>query len=753
MFSKLMNVTEKGHASSNKPSEQEESLITVLATREDRTNLLLLIADSIEAMRSQIVDAFDANKIDAGTPLKLGRPVDKPEEDVDVTVKAEPGNEDGLKQGAEVPAEEHEDAEKLGEEHGETEAGEVNTKTNDDEEDKIEKAKRALEKRVKELSKLENVELRKAALDHFDDWRDKVMQRVGEAVNQRDAKDATAHHEQNPRPVGKQESAARSSEGDSPGSLQRIFPPLETPLRTLSDARRVLIMHSILLLLLGLESYPAESRVLMLRLASSLGLSMEIVAQDEISVAKGLLEVAKEQMNADEETKKKADENSNARKWKVGLGAVAGAVLIGVTGGLAAPLLAAGVGGVMGGLGLGATATAGYLGALAGSAPLVGVLFGAYGGRMTGKIVDEYAKEVEDFAFVPVNKPSIKQWRKHDDTNARHLRVAVAISGWLVEEDEVVLPWKVISGRSTEAFALRWELEALLRLGCALNTYIKSYAFGYLKKEIISRTIFATLASALTLPYGLAKASRVIDNPFSVAVARSEKAGRVLADALINKVQGERPVTLVGYSLGARVIYSCLNELADRKAFGLVESVCLMGGPVPSDPINWRRIRSVVAGRVVNVYSTNDFLLAFLYRTNSLQYGVAGLQAIQDVQGIENVDVSDLVDGHTRYRFLVGSILQELQLENIDAEAVEKQLKNMKHQEKEVKEERARKEAEGKPAEDEAEEMEKEVEQKTKAAQAVEWMGNRMSAMNMKQSSPGETVMTEQDMFREAEKR
>lgn len=749
MFSKFMSAGEKGHASSDQSSGQEESLMTVLATREDRANLLLLITDSIGAMRGQIVDAFDANKIDSGAPLKLGLPDEQHEGHVGVSLEAESGEEGGLTQGTQAAA-----AEKSkGTEKNEEELGKGGKVPVENEDEKIEEAKRALEKRTREISKPENVELKNAALNHFDDWQDKVMQRVGEAVNQSDAKEATAHHGRQSRPTSKQGPDAKSSDAGSADALQRIFPPLKTTLRALSDDRRVLILHSILLLLLGTGSYPAESRVLILRVASSLGISGDLVAQDEMSVAKGLLEVAKEQMNADEETKKKAEENSTSRKWKVGLGAVAGAVLIGVTGGLAAPLLAAGVGSVMGGLGLGATATAGYLGALAGSAPLVGVLFGAYGGRMTGRIVDEYAKEVEDFAFIPVNKPSLMQRAKHDDKSGRHLRVAVAISGWLVNEDEVALPWKVISGRSTEAFALRWELETLLRLGCALNTYIKSYAFGYLKKEIISRTIFAALASALTLPYGLAKASRVIDNPFSVAMSRSEKAGRVLADALINKVQGERPVTLIGYSLGARVIYSCLNELADRKAFGLVESVCLMGAPVPSDPINWRRIRSVVSGRVINVYSTNDFLLAFLYRTNNLQYGVAGLQAIQDVQGIENVDVSDLVDGHTRYRFLVGSILQKLQLEDIDADAVEKQLKNLKRQEKEDKEERARKEAEGKSAEDEADDMEKEVEQKTKAAQAVEMVGDKLSSLNVEHSSPSETVMTEQDLFRDAERR
>jgi hypothetical protein len=71
-----------------------------------------------------------------------------------------------------------------------------------------------------------------------------------------------------------------------------------------------------------------------------------------------------------------------------------------VTGGLAAPLLAAGLGTVMGGLGLGVVST--YLGALASSSLLVGSLFGAYGAKMTGKLMEQYAREVQDFEFIPV---------------------------------------------------------------------------------------------------------------------------------------------------------------------------------------------------------------------------------------------------------------------------------------------------------------------------------------------------------------
>lgn len=159
-----------------------------------------------------------------------------------------------------------------------------------------------------------------------------------------------------------------------------------------------------------------------------------------------------------------------------------------------------------------------------------------------------------------------------------------------------------------------------------------------------------------------------IDNPFAVARNRSEKAGEVLADALINKAQGERPVTLIGYSLGSRVIYSCLRSLAERKAFGLIENVVLIGSPVPSNPENWRAMRSVVSGKMYNVYSNNDYILAFLYRATSIQFGVAGLQAITDVEGVSNLDLSKEVSGHLRYPDLIGKILKRAGFEEIAVE-------------------------------------------------------------------------------------
>tara|TARA_R110002003_G_scaffold41_23_gene3011 strand:- start:12183 stop:14210 length:2028 start_codon:yes stop_codon:yes gene_type:complete len=578
-------------------------------------------------------------------------------------------------------------------------------------EDKVKKERELREQDAKkELAQPEVQELKKEMLQYFDEWRGKVVSRVGEIVNSREqAKEQTRH-------VGErdvQESVKKSEIGttsitsldtrndeDEEKAFQDIYPAVPSQLSQLEESKRALILHSLVLILLSLEHYSAHSRILILHLTSSLGLPLSVLKKDEETVAQGLLEAASQQLNADAETKKAAEASQTARKWKVGLASVAGAALIGVTGGLAAPLLAAGVGSVMGGIGLGATAAAGYLGTLAGSTVLVGGLFGAYGARMTGRAMDDYAREVEDFAFIPIHR---SQDPKHQDNESRRLRVAIAASGWLRDPEEVSKPWRYI-GKGTEGFVLRWELEALIKLGHSLETFVTSAAWGYAKKKIIEQTVFATLTAALW-PLGLLRIASVLDNPFSVAKYRAEKAGEVLADALINKVQGERPVTLVGYSLGARLIYSCCQKLAERRAFGLIENVVLLGAPCPSDVADWRRIRSVVSGRVVNVFSKQDFILGFLYRTSSVQLGVAGLQPVVGVHGVQNVDVSELVDGHLQYRYLTGSILRKIGFEDVDIKEVERAEAEMKRQQEEEKREREKNE--GKIGNDEGEDKEK----------------------------------------------
>jgi hypothetical protein len=155
-------------------------------------------------------------------------------------------------------------------------------------------------------------------------------------------------------------------------------------------------------------------------------------------------------------------------------------------------------------------------------------------------------------------------------------------------------------------------------------------------------------------------------------MVRADKAGLILADVIQRKVQGGRPITLIGYSLASRVIYTCLMALAERRQFGLVDSVVMIGAPVPAETHVWLTLRSVVAGRLVNVFSENDYMLGFMMRISNTQFGVAGLQPIVDAVGIENFNATAMVNGHLRYQFLVGTILGALGWEDLNHEQLAK---------------------------------------------------------------------------------
>lgn len=515
----------------------------------------------------------------------------------------------------------------------------------------------------------EFVRLRNDALAHFDAWRRDVLGKLKEILLATDDSRVVEERRQRTERIAQRRPETSASGGtlsdlglgsshgeqartDRAGAVARLqasYRAIPTRLGTIPQEDREETLSCVLLILLSTGRYTAESRALAVYLTSALELPLSMLNAEEIAIATSLAESGAEAhrqernaMSAEAEAEQRRQAGQASRYWKVGLASVAGAALIGVTGGLAAPVVVGAIGGIMGSVGLGGVAS--FLGIFWMNGALVGTLFGAFGAKMTGDAVDQYAKEVEDFRFIPLNEHT-----------SRRLRVSIGVNGWLTSEDDVTRPWKHV-GHDSEVFALQYEVKALLGLGVSLEDLVTSYAWKFVRNEILKRTVLATLWSAMW-PVTLLSMASKIDNPFSLAKNRSDKAGEILADAIINKVQGERPVTLIGYSLGARVVYACLRSLAQRRAFGLIDTVVFIGAPIPSNRSRWRVMRTVVSGKIYNVYSENDYLLAFLYRATSIQLGVAGLQEIRNIQGVENLNLSEEVQGHLRYPKLIGQIL------------------------------------------------------------------------------------------------
>ncbi|CAL1292717.1 unnamed protein product [Larinioides sclopetarius] len=320
----------------------------------------------------------------------------------------------------------------------------------------------------------------------------------------------------------------------------------------------------------------------------------------------------------------------------------------GLTGGLAAPFMAAGAGAIIGGAGAAA------LGSAAGVA-VIGSLFGVAGAGLTGYKMQKRVGDIEEFAFDTL-------------TEGKQLHITLAISGWLSEEGKEAFqePWYSLM-HSREQYCLRYESTYLLQLGRALD-YLFSFALTMAAQEALKYTILSGLIAAITWPATLITVAGVIDNPWGVCIRRSAEVGRHLAEVLLERQHGKRPVTLIGFSLGARVIFHCLKEMAKRKdCEGIIEDAIMLGAPVTAHAQSWQELSKVVNGRIVNGYCRGDWLLKFLYRTSSVTMKIAGLQAIRWYdRRMCNVDLSSVVSGHMDYANKMDIILKAVGVRTTD---------------------------------------------------------------------------------------
>ncbi|KAG8934689.1 hypothetical protein FRC01_001090 [Tulasnella sp. 417] len=159
----------------------------------------------------------------------------------------------------------------------------------------------------------------------------------------------------------------------------------------------------------------------------------------------------------------------------------------------------------------------------------------------------------------------------------------------------------------------------------------------------------------------------VVDNEWIRACDRARKAGRLLGDVLQKKVQGDRPVVLIGVSLGALALFEALTTIAEHspsEASPLVDTAIFVSLPVAPGDDEWRQARSAVSRRLVNAYCTTDLVLAGVGRLHEVLGGggwseMAGLRPLER-EGVEDVDLSDVIDGHFELNPKIKEILEAI---------------------------------------------------------------------------------------------
>ena len=419
------------------------------------------------------------------------------------------------------------------------------------------------------------------------------------------------------------------------------------------------VLCDIFLLLIADSVYDSRSRYLLEQVGAAMDISSTQICRFEKRVIDALEmqeEASKEQWNEEDHIESRRKKGLRRKYMVMGLATVGGGLVIGLSAGLLAPVIGAGL--AAGFTTIGVTGTAGFLGGVGGAA-LITSAATATGGTIAVRASNRRTGHVQTFEYRPLH-------------NNKRLNLIVTVSGWMNGKiDDVRLPYSTVDPIMGDIYSLLWEPEMLTSMGDTISI-LATEALTQTVQQVLGSTILIGLMASLQLPVVLTKLSYLIDNPWTVSLDRANAAGLILADSLIDRHLGQRPVTLLGFSLGARLIFSCLKELANRRAYGLVQNVYLFGSPIVANKEEYLRVRSIIPGRFVNGYSSSDWVLGYLFRlTSGGIMRVAGLAPVLDVPGLENVDVGHLVNGHMAYRAAMPKIMREVGWEVVSDEFTE----------------------------------------------------------------------------------
>lgn len=424
------------------------------------------------------------------------------------------------------------------------------------------------------------------------------------------------------------------------------------------------IICDLLLLLLSDGYYDSRSRSLLVLFAESMGISHLEILQFERRLIESLeidtnnksIENKDEKLNDREFIDKYKKKNKKKRYAYIGLATLGGSLAIGLSAGLLAPVIGLGIAGGLTTVGI--SGTSGFLAGVGGSAIITtgGIVTGAKVGSKAGA---RRLGDVNTFELKPLY-------------NTKRTNLIITVSGWMNGKmDDVRLPFSTVDPVMGDMFSLLWEPEMLQSMGQTIGI-LATEALSTSIQQILGATVLSALMAAIQVPMVLSKLTYLLDNPWSVSLDRAWKGGKILADTLISGNMGVRPITLVGFSLGARLIYSCLIELAKRGGYGLIENVIILGCPITIKNDQLGLARSVVSGRFVNGFSKRDWILGYLFRaTGGGILSVAGLSPIESVYGIENIDCTDIVEGHMAYRKAIPKILKAINWEILSEEFAE----------------------------------------------------------------------------------
>lgn len=230
------------------------------------------------------------------------------------------------------------------------------------------------------------------------------------------------------------------------------------------------VLCDLFLVLIADSIYDARSRTLLERV----GTSMEISWLDICRFEKRVTDSLEMREAANKETWDEAGHMENRRKlalkrryMMMGLATVGGSLVIGLSAGLLAPVIGAGL--AAGFTGIGVAGTSGFL-AGAGGTALITSGAAISGGTIAIRASNRRMGAVRTFEYRPLH-------------NNKRVNLIVTVSGWMNGKiDDVRLPYSTIDPVMGDVYSVHWEPEMLTSMGDTINilaTEVNFPAFPY----------------------------------------------------------------------------------------------------------------------------------------------------------------------------------------------------------------------------------------------------------------------------------
>jgi len=217
------------------------------------------------------------------------------------------------------------------------------------------------------------------------------------------------------------------------------------------------VLCDLFLTLVADSIYDARSRVLLERVGDHLNVPWTEICRFEKRVTDALemqQAAEKENWNEDDHKEQRRKMAIKKRYLVMGLATVGGSLVIGLSAGLLAPVIGAGL--AAGFTTIGVAGTGGFL-AGAGGAAIITSTAVASGGIIAVRAANRRTGAVKTFEYRPLH-------------NNKRVNLIVTVSGWMTGKiDDVRLPYSTVDPVMGDIYSVLWEPEMLTSMGDTIN--------------------------------------------------------------------------------------------------------------------------------------------------------------------------------------------------------------------------------------------------------------------------------------------